>query len=151
MNIYLEAQQDDFISVFELIKVELGYTELDFEQAMKRLGFFASSKNWCTYVAVRDDKVLGFVGITKGIAYNIESEYAQIMALAVSEKYRHKGIGTLLLKQAENWALMNGIKNIGVNSGLHRPEAHQFYEHNGYCKKSFSFGKILECEHSFFG
>ena len=37
----------------------------------------------------------------------------------------------------------NGIKNYSITSGLHRKNAHKFYEHNGYEKGGYAFYKGL--------
>ena len=118
---------------------------------VKRLENFSNSDDWETFVAVVEDEIVGFIGVVKGIAYNIEGYYSQIMALAVSEKTRHHGIGSALVKRAEEWSLSYGITDIAVNSSMRRLDAHAFYEDLGYTKKSFSFKKtigdaICKCE-----
>ena len=87
--------------------------------------------------------IVGFIGVMKGVAFNVEGYYAQIMALAVSSATRRMGIGTLLVKRAEEWSIAQGIHSMGVNSGLQRADTHKFYELNGYEKKSSSFSKKL--------
>ena len=72
----------------------------------------------------------------------------KIIALAVSKEYRRKGIGTTLLKTAEQWAKENNIEVILLNSGLPRKDAHAFYESQGYFKKSYGFIKkiLVNCK-----
>ena len=142
-----EALEPDFSTICELMKHELGYPNLDQAEAIKRLEYFNSNDDWVTYVAVNEyGEIIGFIGVMKGLAYNIEGYYAQIMALAVSEQSQRQKIGTKLVRKAEEWSLSNGIINIGVSSGLKRRGAHIFYERNGYTKRSFSFIKILSLE-----
>jgi len=138
------ALESDFSEIYRFIKIELGYANLNETETKKRLSIFAKNDNWATFVAVYDGALVGFVGITKGMAYNIDGCYSQIMALAVLEKYQNAGIGTALLKKAEEWSLSQGIVDIAVNSGMKRLDAHRFYEKNGYSKKSYSFSKVLE-------
>lgn len=142
-----EAEEQDFSAICTLMKNELGYSNLNDAEAINRLRYFSSNNDWVTYVAAHDcGEITGFIGVMKGFAYNIEGYYSQIMALAVSEKAQHKGIGTKLVKKAEEWSLANGIDDIGVNSSIKRLDAHAFYEKNGYVKKSFSFIKFLNEE-----
>ena len=143
MMLVREAEHRDFPIICELMKNELGYPNIDEEEAVKRLGYFKSSDDWETFVAVIDDEVVGFVGVMKNLAYNIEGLYAQIMALAVSVKTRRCGVGTALVKRAEEWSLSCGITSVGLNSNMRRLDAHAFYEDLGYTKKSFSFTKAL--------
>ena len=55
-----------------------------------------------------------------------------ILGLAVAEEYRHKGIGSLLLKAVEQWSEEKNIHFVRLNSGIDRVEAHKFYRTNGY-------------------
>jgi predicted N-acetyltransferase YhbS len=139
-----EAQEQDFPAICTLIKDELGYSKLNNAETINRLRCFSESNDWITYVASDDSgEILGFIGVMKGLAYNIEGYYSQIMALAVSRKSQRKGIGSKLVKKAEEWSITNGITDIGVSSGIKRLDAHAFYQKNDYVKKSFSFIKIL--------
>ena len=144
MNIIIHiAQNKDFNAICKLMQNESGYPNLNIKEALKRLEFFQNSENHETFVAESNDKIVGFIGIMKDVAYNCDGYYAQIIALAVLEKAQGQGIGTTLLKQVEAWSLENRINNIGVNSGLQRLNTHKFYEKNGYEKKSYSFSKGL--------
>ena len=138
------AESSDFPAIFQLMKNELGYPNLDETEALKRLEYFKQSDDWETFVAVTDDVIAGFIGVMKGMAYNIEGHYAEIVTLAVSEKTRRGGVGTALVKRAEEWALQNGVHEVGLHSNMKRLEAHIFYEKNGYAKKSYWFYKKLE-------
>jgi len=139
-----EAKEQDFPSICILIKNELGYTELNNTETINRLKYFSESNDWITYIASDDSgEIIGFIGVMKGLAYNIEGYYSQIIALAVSKKAQRKGIGSKLVKKAEEWSISYGIAAIGVNSGIKRLDAHAFYQKNGYVKKSFSFIKIF--------
>lgn len=136
-------ERNDYKAVCDLISNELGYNNLSVESTFKRLETIQNRKDYQTFVAVHNNKVIGFIGLYKGIAFNIDGEYIQIIALAVNKEYQNKGIGTQLLVKAEQYAKDKNIVSLGLNSGLHREEAHIFYEHRGYVKKSYSFKKSL--------
>ena len=140
MNIR-EAEPNDFPVICGLMKDELGYLNLNETDALKRLEYFRQNDNWATFVSVIDDEVVGFIGVMKGMAYNIEGFYAEILALAVSSQTRRLGVGTALVKKAEEWARQRGISEIGLHSNMKRPDAHIFYERIGYAKKSIWFNK----------
>jgi GNAT superfamily N-acetyltransferase len=139
-------ETDDYKAIYDLICNELGYTNLKVEDTFKRLDAIRNRKDYQTFVAVYDSKVIGFIGLFRGIAFNIEGEYLQIIALAVNKEYQNKGIGTHLLNKAEKYAKEEKIYTIAVNSGLHREKAHTFYERRGYVKKSYNFKKYLKEE-----
>jgi len=138
-----EAQVNDYVSISKLIKNELGYEDLNSDKLFNRLEQMKSNKNYLTVVAEHEREVVGFIGIFKGIAYNYDGEYIQIIALAVSMEHQSEGIGSKLLQWIEDYAIAQGIRSLGVNCGLHRTKSHAFYEHNGYVKKSYSFAKDI--------
>jgi len=138
-----EAQAEDYLSIGYLIKDELGYKDLNFEKLFERLQIMKSSDKHLTIVAENDCKIVGFLGFYKGIAYNYDGEYIQIIAFAVYKEHQNKGIGSTLLRWIEDYAINHGIRSFGVNSGLKRADAHAFYEHNGYLKKSYGFAKDI--------
>jgi ribosomal protein S18 acetylase RimI-like enzyme len=138
-----QAIEQDYPAIIMLMKNELGYPNLVEEEAKERLECFRISDDWETFVAVINNEVVGFIGVMKNIAYNIEGYYSQIVALAVSEKTRRMGIGTELVRKAEEWSLSHGITDVAVNSNMRRLDAHALYENLGYMKKSYSFKKSL--------
>lgn len=136
-----EVREDDYLSIGNLIKNELGYNDLNFVRLFDRLQIMKSDDKYMTVIAEYESKVVGFIGFYRGIAYNFDGEFIQIIALAVSYEHQNKGIGSKLLKWVEDYAIKHGIRSFGVNSGLQRTDAHAFYEHNGYLKKSYGFIK----------
>jgi len=143
MLLIREAVAQDFHAILRLMKEELGYPDLDEAGALRRLEFFRSSNDWATFVASNDDEIIGFIGVMKGVTYNIEGYYSQIMVLVISENSRRSGVGTALVNKAEEWSLSHGITDISVSSNIRRLDAHAFYENIGYAKRSFSFIKHL--------
>jgi len=85
MNIR-KAEKKDFSIICSLVKNELGYLDLVDSKLTERLEFFNNSEDWATFVAEDENVVVGFIGIMKGLAYNVEGYYSQIMALAVSNR-----------------------------------------------------------------
>jgi len=138
-----EAIPADYWAIHSLIANELGYDQTDYNKLCARLDLMNADTNLSTIVAVAEEKVVGFVGLRKGLAYNIDGEYMQVTALAVRKELQNKGIGSRLMKWTENYALSIGIHNIVLTSRLHRTGAHAFYESNGYVKKSYGYKKDL--------
>ena len=81
----------------------------------------------------------------KGYSFEHDDCYIKIAMLVVDEDYRGKGIGKILIQEAEKWAKLRDITTITLNSGNReeRKSAHDFYQHLGYLPKSIGFVKEL--------
>lgn len=137
-------QKEYAVGVNRLIVSTLGYQDSVDEQVIKRLDRIQNHQDYHTIVAVKEEEVIGFIGVWKGMAYEFDEMYIRVVALAVDKNYQKRGVGTKLLEAAEQYALEQGIKIISLNSGLAREEAHRFYEGKGYRKKGYSFIKKIE-------
>ena len=138
-----EACSDDYLSIFSLIKNELGYEYTDYDKLCIRLELMRADDSYLTVVAECDGDIVGFLGLHRVIAYNIVNESMHITALAVFNNLQGKGVGSQLLRWAEEYAINNGIRNVVLTSRLHRAGAHAFYEANGFERKSYGFKKEL--------
>lgn len=136
-----EAATADYPAIYDLIQNELGYQDLDQAKFFQRMERIAEDVNYVTIAAELDGSIVGFLGLRRGIAYNLDGEYIQIIALAVSKQKQGHGIGTRLLAWAEAYGRKNGAVKFTLNSNMRRTDAHQFYERNGYQKSSFAFYK----------
>lgn len=140
--IYRKYENGDISDVRDILENDLGYN-CEIEKLNIRIQEMSSRGNYQIFVACDGDKVVGFIGCVSYLAFELEKEGMKIIALAVSKEYRRKGIGTKLLKTAEQWAKENNIEVILLNSGLPREDAHKFYESQGYFKKSYGFIKRI--------
>jgi len=138
-----KIESSDYHAVASLIRNELGYCDLDLDKFIRRMDLMKTDLLYTTFVAQKADQIIGFIGLHKGIAYEIDGEYLRIIALAISQEYQGQGFGTELLKYVENFAIQLGVSSIALNSGLKRSEAHAFYEKNGFIKRSFGFSKNI--------
>ena len=55
-----------------------------------------------------------------------------ILGMVIKSEYQRKGIGKLLMEQAENWGRKIGARKIRLNSAMTRKGAHEFYRKLGY-------------------
>lgn len=130
-----EIKENDHQYIYKLIKNELGYDKVDFEQLETRLKVMKKDPNYMIFVAEKDDQVVGFIGLMQGLALEIEGKIIRIIALAVSKDYQGNQIGSSLVKYSEEYAHHQGVKIITLNSGRDRKTAHRFYQKHGYLKK----------------
>ena len=140
--IYRKYESKDISAIRDILENGLGYNcELD--KLNNRINEMQKRGNYQIFVACDGDKVVGYIGCVSYLAFELENEGIKVIALAVSKEYRRKGIGTALLKVAEQWAKENNIEVILLNSGLPREDAHAFYESQGYFKKSYGLIKKI--------
>ena len=140
--IYRKYESKDISAIRDVLENDLGYN-CDLNKLNIRVEEMMKRGNYQIFVACDGDKVVGYIGCVSYLAFELENEGMKIIALAVSKKYRRKGIGTTLLKTSEQWAKENNIEVILLNSGLPREDAHAFYESQGFFKKSYGFIKRI--------
>lgn len=109
---------------------QLGYPA-DTAQAERRFGTIAAEGRHGLFVAQMGARVIGWVHIY-GVHLLESDGYAEIGGLVVDVGARRRGVGRALMRSAEEWARTSGCPEVRLRSGLHRPEAHQFYQCIGY-------------------
>lgn len=83
-------------------------------------------------VADLDGEVLGFVAVHAIPRFEHSDRIVRIMALVVDPGVRERGIGRLLMEEAERFGREIGAAFAEVTAGHHRPDAHRLYEEIGY-------------------
>lgn len=123
---------------------QLGYPSTESE-VMIRIKDIIKRENHQVFVAETiDKKVVGWVHVH--ICPLLECDLmAEIGGLVVDRDYRRMGIGTELMKHAEDWAKSKGYSMVNLRSNVIRKKAHIFYESMGYVKikQSYTFRKII--------
>lgn len=121
---------------------ELGYPATP-EEVLARLGRMREYPHATVLVAELDGRV---VGLATGHAFpsiHVTSIVAWLSTLVVSAAHHGRGVGRGLSAAIEAWARELGAVRISVSSGLHRVEAHAFYEHMGYERSGLRLTKPL--------
>lgn len=138
-----EATKNDIPKILPLIN-QLGYPTT-VEKLTERFTHILAAENYQTLVAVWHGEIVGFVGVCTVLTYEFDGCYTRIVAFVVDSNHRRRGIGKVLIQEAERWAKKKGAIGITLNSGdrQERKAAHQFYLSMGYEIKSVGFGKIL--------
>jgi GNAT superfamily N-acetyltransferase len=97
------------------------------------------------FLACDHQRTLGWVHIKRHESI-IAPAYAGIEGLVVGAAYRRRGIGTALLRRAEEWAGGRGLGLVRLRSSSARVEAHAFYPSLGYrrTKQQQVYGKVLD-------
>lgn len=110
------------------------------QRRLSRLHSDASCESW---VACRDDAVIGFAA--GHLVHPIEEDYpvGQLIALVTAPQHEGSGVGRALVEQFEVWAQRSGAGRLLASSGDHRVETHAFYLRRGYTRTGLRFGKSL--------
>jgi GNAT superfamily N-acetyltransferase len=98
---------------------------------VERLERFASPQSR-VIVADHDGEILGFIAIHAIPRFEHSDRVLRIMALVVDPGVRERGIGRLLMEEAERIGAELGAAFVEVTAGHHRPDAFRLYEELGY-------------------
>lgn len=157
-----QAAASDIPAMNELFRKDLGYEECTLENVEKQFAGLDNSRE-AVFVAEAEDENTGahggspdvtsdtrpspIAGVIHVEKYNVLyfPTMANILGIAVAADFRRQGIGSALLKRAEEWARENGAGSMRLNSGESRKQAHEFYRAQGYTddKKQLRFIKEL--------
>jgi GNAT superfamily N-acetyltransferase len=112
------------------LAAQLGYP-LSLDQTKKNIALVIASENDDAFVAVHENKIVGWIGVSKAILVEMIS-YCEINGLVVDENYRGKGIGKLLIEEARQWGKEKGNNKMRLRCNVIRIETHKFYHHLGF-------------------
>jgi GNAT superfamily N-acetyltransferase len=98
---------------------------------VERLERFASDHSR-VIVADNAGEVLGFVAVHALPRFEHSDRVLRIMALVVDAGVRERGVGRMLMEEAERLGREVGAAFAEVTAGHHRPDARRFYEDLGY-------------------
>lgn len=124
-----EARVTDATAICSISSNDLGYA-CEEQFVLQRLAALDSNRE-VVFVAEIDGAVAGYVHAE---VYSLLywEPMVNILGLAVALDYRRKGVGKALMNRTEEWAKEKEIKEIRLNSGGSRKEAHEFYRAVGF-------------------
>lgn len=98
---------------------------------VSRLERFASPYS-TVLVADHEGEVLGFIALHVLPRFEHDDRFVRILALVVDPGVRERGIGRLLMAEAERVGKEVGAAFVEITAGHHRPEARHLYESIGF-------------------
>jgi len=140
MNIRI-AKSEDTQAICDLLK-QMGYPQ-PFALIQKKIEILHNDANSQILVAEENGKICGFLSLYFIPQIALEGDFAKICYLCVDENMRSKGVGRLLVHEAERLARQRGCDRMELHSGMQRPLAHQFYLREGYVDAPKYFRKAL--------
>lgn len=129
-------------AVIAVLLGELGYPSQP-DGVRTRLARLLVGEGSRVFVAEREAKVLGVLGLHRMPVLTSLSDIAMIIALVVAERDRRSGVGRLLIARAEDEARAWQCGRIMVTSAERRADAHAFYQHLGYEYTGRRFAKVI--------
>jgi GNAT superfamily N-acetyltransferase len=136
------ARLTDGDSIAQLA-LQLGY-DVPAAGLEPRLAHILSRADQQFLVADVDGRVVGW--LHAAVFEFVETDaFVVIAGLVVDREHRRKGIGRMLMAEAEGWARGEGYSIVRLWSSASRAAAHRFYEELGYTKikTQFAFAKSL--------
>ncbi|MCH8617313.1 GNAT family N-acetyltransferase [Sphingomonas sp. SM33] len=135
-----DAQLADAPRLTELI-IELGHP---IEEAQVRANLeLLSERSPLPLVATTNGEVVAMCGLSAMVTVHRDAPVGRVSVMIVAEAHRGRGIGALLIAEAEKRLAALGCKILEVTSNVRRERAHQFYEKLGYERTSYRFMKRL--------
>ena len=89
------------------------------------------------------DEILGFIELTTENDWISKQKQGYISRIAVAKEAEGKGIGKMLMREAEAWAKQNGFSAIGLNVFFTNERAINFYKALGFELETVKMQKIL--------
>jgi GNAT superfamily N-acetyltransferase len=135
------ATAQDAAGVATLLGV-LGYP-CDRAEAAARLRAIEDEPDQQILVADRHGCLLGLLALDLMYYLPLGARTCRITALVVADSEQRRGVGRLLLREAEHRARQAGAARIELTSATHRHEAHEFYRACGFGESALRFLKRL--------
>ncbi|MGH2465206.1 MAG: GNAT family N-acetyltransferase [Candidatus Limnocylindrales bacterium] len=123
------AKADDAPRIAELFTEEgypAGATAVE-----ARLGHFGTDDS-TVIVADHDAEILGFVALHVVPRFEHDDCFVRIVALVVDSTVRDRGIGRILMAEAERIGRERSAAFVEITAGHHRPAARHLYDSLGY-------------------
>jgi GNAT superfamily N-acetyltransferase len=118
-------------------------TDLD-EPAYMELASKMRPDGYRLFALEVEDDIKALAGVSIGTNFYYR-RYLWVYDLITTETDRSSGHGAALMGELERFAREEGCDTIALASGLHRKDAHRFYEDRlGYKRASYTFHKTLD-------
>jgi ribosomal protein S18 acetylase RimI-like enzyme len=135
------AGAQDAAGVAKLLDV-LGYP-CDRSEAAARLRALEEEPDQQILVADRHGELVGLLALDLMYYLPLGARTCRITALVVADSEQRRGVGRMLLREAETRARQAGAARIELTSASHREEAHAFYRACGFGESALRFLKRL--------
>ncbi len=102
------------------------------------------------FVAEHDGGVVGVVTVGRRRHFTGEVD-AYVGELVVAEHAQRRGVGTLLMREVERWAVRHGYPHVTLETGAANDAARSFYRSRGYREEEVRLTRPLASERAYGG
>lgn len=135
------AKLEDSQAICDLLK-QMGYPQ-PLTLIQEKFEILNNDPNSQILIAEEGHQICGFLSLYFIPQIALQGDFAKVCYLCVDENIRSRGVGRLLLKNAEQLARQRGCDRMELHSGEQRTLAHQFYLREGYVDAPKYFRKAL--------
>ena len=140
-DMHIRRARLDDAEALAALSTQLGYPS-DTQTMQQRLDVAVNSPEHAVYVCCDDDALHAWIHVMR--TFHLESGFgAEIAGLIVSERCRGQGLGSRLVRQAEDWAKSLGFDRLRVRCRAERTRAHAFYRNLGFEQEKMQHVFIL--------
>ncbi len=119
-----------------VLATQLGYPSSPADVVARLRAIFADHSHVVFVAVLPGSGACAFAHVCAGIALE-SGPRAELLGLVTDAALRSRGLGALLVAQAERWAQAKGLGTLCVRCNVVRPDAHRFYERLGFqCSKT---------------
>jgi len=130
MEIFTRKMRIEDAQFINNLSAQMGY-ELTLPETMHNVRQIIGSKDDCAFVAIAEEKIIGWVHAFKAI--RIESNpFIEIGGIVVDKAYRGNGAGKILVNTIMEWGIAEKCNTLRVRCNTQRVEAHKFYSKIGF-------------------
>lgn len=129
------AQMDD-AEPLATLSTQLGYPSSAAELSARLRAILPDPAHVVFVAEVPGAGPRGFAHLHVGVALQ-SGERVELLGLVTDAALRSRGLGALLVAEAERWTRDKGFQTLCVRCNVVRPDAHRFYERLGFeCSKT---------------
>ncbi len=143
-----KIQREDYATVARFWRELLDVPSATDESVSKTFEKMSQDSRYCTFVAVEDGTVVGFITMVEVLSIDDPDGYIKMNGIAVQPEYRRRGIAQQLVARAEKEALKRGASSIGCATSFKRKGSQAMMDKLGYEKSAFWFHKNFTDPHS---
>ncbi len=140
-SVIREIQREDYVEVARFWRELLDVPTATDENVSQTFEKMRTDDRYCTYVAVEDGMVVGFITLVEVLSIDDPQGYIKMNGIAVAPEYQHRGIARQLIARAERAACERGASSIGCASSFKRMGSQALLYKLGYQKSAFWFHK----------
>jgi PhnO protein len=139
------AKPSDIEVIYDLI-CDMENSKLDYEKFQEVFKKYLEDDRYFCLVAEHSGTVIGCLNLRIEYQLHHTAKIAEILELAVMDKYRSKGVGKELFEKASEIAKNSECLQIEVCCNQLRSRAHNFYEKQGMHNFHYKFTMNLNKE-----